>query len=404
MRQAKFGLIVALVGASVALSSSCGGGIGGLGGGGGLSAQCSGDFGASASARKLNAFVDATNTFVDAANDIAGSLTNACKDMGHELGLSDADMAASGDTPEVKAACDAVTAKIRSEVQDLRASASLTISVVAEPPVCEVSMSASADCYASCEVDVDPGEVSMQCDGGEYPRRLQRRMPRQLLGRRQRVVLRQVRRHLLGRLHRNVPGNVRRHLLGDRRGRSVQRTLQRRVPGNVLGGLPGLVLRLLRRRSERFVRRRVPRRVLGRVHRAALHGRGQAAERERGLPGFVPGEARGDRGVPPGPRRGQHQRQRRRERLGPRRPASCRARGGAPRHHRAQGQARAPRRGGSGDGGHRLAPSGRGRGPRPERRAVRRRRSGRSSGGDGERQRQRRGLGLGEHVGGLILE
>jgi hypothetical protein len=164
----KYSIGLAFIAIVAVFSTSCGGGLGGMGGGGGgLSGQCSADFGASAAARKLGAFVDATNAFTTAANDIAGGLTNACKDMGRELGLSDADMAASGDTPEVKAACDAVAAKIRSELQDLRASASLTISVVAQPPVCEVSMSATADCYAECEVDVDPGEVNVQCEGGE---------------------------------------------------------------------------------------------------------------------------------------------------------------------------------------------------------------------------------------------
>jgi hypothetical protein len=162
-------LCMALLAVAAVLATSCGGGLGGIGGGGGggVAAACSGDYGATAAAKKLKAFADATNSFATAANDIAGSLTNACKDMGHELGLSDSDMAASGDVPEVKAACDAVSAKIRSEISDLRASASLTISVQAEPPKCEVSVDATADCYGRCEANVDPGEVDVQCEGGE---------------------------------------------------------------------------------------------------------------------------------------------------------------------------------------------------------------------------------------------
>ncbi|MBC7174517.1 MAG: hypothetical protein H5U40_18880 [Polyangiaceae bacterium] len=79
--------------------------------------------------------------------------------MGAELGM----VSSSGD---VRTSCDAVSAKIREEVQSLRAQANLQIQVAATPPRCQVSVDAYAQCAAECEVGVDPGEVNVQCDGG----------------------------------------------------------------------------------------------------------------------------------------------------------------------------------------------------------------------------------------------
>ncbi|MBW2463629.1 MAG: hypothetical protein JRH11_18400, partial [Deltaproteobacteria bacterium] len=142
----------------------------GGGGGGGsaeISSQCRGGFGASAPAHKLSAFINASADFAAGADDIARTLESACSDMGRELGIPDAQMAANGNTPAVKAACDAVAAKIQSEMTDLRGSAELRVVVVSEPPRCEVSVDAYASCAAECDVDYDPGQVEMQCEGGE---------------------------------------------------------------------------------------------------------------------------------------------------------------------------------------------------------------------------------------------
>ncbi len=99
------------------LTTSCGGALGALGGGGGggggISAECQQDWGGGEAALKLEAFLGATTDFVGAAADIEDGLKNACLDMGRELGLSDADMASGGDVPPVKAACDAVAAKLQ---------------------------------------------------------------------------------------------------------------------------------------------------------------------------------------------------------------------------------------------------------------------------------------------------
>jgi hypothetical protein len=158
--------ILLIVGAAMAVS--CGGALPGMGGGGGgMSAECSGDWGSGDAALKMGAFMGATADFIGAAADIEESLTAACRDMGTELGIPAEQMEGGGDVPAVKAACNAVSAKLEAELGELSASASLQIAIVATPPVCEVSVDAYANCVGECEVDVDPGEVDIQCEGGE---------------------------------------------------------------------------------------------------------------------------------------------------------------------------------------------------------------------------------------------
>lgn len=137
-----------------------GGGSSGGGSNGELSAECRGDFGTSEAAAKVETFMLATARFTRAAADLDGSLKESCQAMGRELGLG----TLSGDTRSV---CDAAGNKLRDELQGLRAEASLRIEVAASPPICEVSVNAYAGCYGECQVDVDPGEVSLECEGGE---------------------------------------------------------------------------------------------------------------------------------------------------------------------------------------------------------------------------------------------
>jgi len=158
---------------SALLLVSCAGGLGqgrggggGGGGGGQISAQCQGGFGATAPARKLAGFISASVDFVAAADDIARTLESSCLDMGRELGIPDAEMQGNADHPTVKVACDAVAAKVRSEMTAMR-EANVRIVVEHEPPRCEVSVDAYAGCVAECEVDYTPGQVDMQCEGGE---------------------------------------------------------------------------------------------------------------------------------------------------------------------------------------------------------------------------------------------
>jgi hypothetical protein len=171
----KFGVVVA---GAVVLSTACGGSLGGVGGlegaggmsgggSGGMGAECRGDFGTNAAARKLESFLLATSTFLGTAAELETQLKNTCLQMGAELGIPESDMQGSGNTPPVKAACDAVAAKLRSEIRDLRASASLSIAIQATPPVCEVKLDAYANCAAECDASFTPGQAQLECSGGE---------------------------------------------------------------------------------------------------------------------------------------------------------------------------------------------------------------------------------------------
>lgn len=158
------------------LSCKTAGGLAGNASGGGqaegsggaeMSAQCSGDFGVTASARKLEAFLSASADFMATAGELEGSLLAACKDIGQKLDVPAAEMEASAGTPPVKAACGAASAKLRAELGELRAQAKLQIEIVAEPPRCEVSMDAYASCAAECDASVQPGQLDLKCEGGE---------------------------------------------------------------------------------------------------------------------------------------------------------------------------------------------------------------------------------------------
>ena len=131
--------------------------------GDGMSA-CSGDFGASNAAAKLEAFFAATNAFHDAAMGIEADLLAACQRSGRALGMAEADLAGSG-ASGVRDVCGRVEVELRAAIASLRSSYTLTVD--ARPPHCEVSVDAYAGCMAECEATVDPGSVEITCEGGE---------------------------------------------------------------------------------------------------------------------------------------------------------------------------------------------------------------------------------------------
>lgn len=135
--------------------------------GGELSGSCGGDFGASVAAKKLETFLSATADFTGAAAELEGSLISACEDMAKELEIPEEQLQGTPGEPKVKAVCRPVSAKLEAELQDLRASAKLDVKVNATPPRCEAKVDAYAECVGECEVDVDPGKLELQCEGGE---------------------------------------------------------------------------------------------------------------------------------------------------------------------------------------------------------------------------------------------
>lgn len=144
-----------------------GGGRGTAGGGGGFTSACRGDFGANAAAGEFESFMNATYEFSRAADGAQRSLLNACRSMGERLEMSPAEL--QGEGPEgTRTVCNAVAAKVREEMEAIRAeTATMRTELRAQPPRCEASFEAYAECAAECDVDVQPGQLEIQCEGGE---------------------------------------------------------------------------------------------------------------------------------------------------------------------------------------------------------------------------------------------
>ncbi|MCA9695382.1 MAG: hypothetical protein KC636_37730 [Myxococcales bacterium] len=123
-----------------------------------------GNFTADAKANaKIGAFVQATKDLQASVQRAEVELQNACKAMGRDLGVPDAQMqpaAGAGGGP--KGACGAVSAKIQSIVQG-----GVKISVQAEPPRCQVDAGFQASCEGQCQVDVTPAEIVAKCEPGK---------------------------------------------------------------------------------------------------------------------------------------------------------------------------------------------------------------------------------------------
>lgn len=113
---------------------------------------------------KVAAFVAATSDLVNVSLAMESAAAEACRRMGRDLGLSDAQMAPRQDEPggEARAACGALSVKI-----DEILGAGVQIQVQATPPQCQANLDAAARCEGRCNVEVDPGEIVAQCDPGK---------------------------------------------------------------------------------------------------------------------------------------------------------------------------------------------------------------------------------------------
>lgn len=132
-----------------------------------LASGCSADFGATATANLLETFLGATADFATAAAELEESLIDACEDMADELGIPEAELRGRPDEPMLRAVCAPVAARMQAEMSDLRAEARVGVQVAATPPRCEAHLSAYADCIARCDAQIDPGQLEVQCEGGE---------------------------------------------------------------------------------------------------------------------------------------------------------------------------------------------------------------------------------------------
>ncbi|MFO0558477.1 MAG: hypothetical protein U0269_10710 [Polyangiales bacterium] len=167
--------------ALVALSTGCfgqygaGGGVQGggdinAGGGGGAAAgipdSCTAaEYGATENAQSFSAFLVATSAFIRAAGEIDTQLVGACRALGTDLGMSDAELTANG--ADTRSICTAVNAKVRGEYDFIR-SAQIRTHVESTPPVCKTRVDEYTQCIQRCQPTVvREGRVETTCTGGE---------------------------------------------------------------------------------------------------------------------------------------------------------------------------------------------------------------------------------------------
>jgi hypothetical protein len=114
---------------------------------------------------KVKAGLAAAASFEELAAKIEGQVTAACGKLAMDLGATEADLQPKEQGPgkKAEAACQAATKLIG----EMKAKASGQLSVEAKPPRCTASMSAMADCAASCDANVQPGSAEVKCEGGD---------------------------------------------------------------------------------------------------------------------------------------------------------------------------------------------------------------------------------------------
>lgn len=167
-RAAVLGFVTLLVGA-------CGGELGGLGGAGGnalgnlacpelAGGAMNASFDADAKANStIRAFVSAAGDLQAIAARAEAEVGAACERMGHDLGVSQEQMAAREGQSRVGAACAAVSAKMDAI---LHAGASASLKAQATPPQCQVNGNVEASCKGQCVGSIDPGYVKAHCQPG----------------------------------------------------------------------------------------------------------------------------------------------------------------------------------------------------------------------------------------------
>ena len=126
---------------------------------------CGADFGATAQAQRIEAFLDASATWVTTADALDADLRASCLAMARDLQLSTSAFPTADMPQTTQTICNAVVTEIRSTLTAVRGSATVTVESV--PPVCEISVDAYAACAAECDVNVQPGNVDLMCQGGE---------------------------------------------------------------------------------------------------------------------------------------------------------------------------------------------------------------------------------------------
>lgn len=99
------------------------------------------------------------------AADLEAEVTTACSNFAKDLGADESKLqpAEQGPGKSAEAACNAAVEAFEA----LKAKAQAKVSVDTKPPECSASMTAMADCAATCDATIQPGSAKVECEGGK---------------------------------------------------------------------------------------------------------------------------------------------------------------------------------------------------------------------------------------------
>ena len=126
-----------------------------------------GDFGETEAAMQVEAFLSAVGKLQKAANDLSAETEEACRAIGVELQMTEAELTAAIDsapnaTP-TEVVCGNVATKLQEEYTFITGQ-SITLEVTVDPVVCEANLEVQANCYARCDANVDVEATPPRCD------------------------------------------------------------------------------------------------------------------------------------------------------------------------------------------------------------------------------------------------
>ncbi len=121
-----------------------------------------GDFGTSAPALKVRAFLGAAAAVHTASLDIEADALGACQAMATDLGIPAGELAPANGELEVTSTCDRVVQEINTIIASLPAGATLGLAVA--PAQCSLELDIAATCAADCDVSIE-GQATVECNG-----------------------------------------------------------------------------------------------------------------------------------------------------------------------------------------------------------------------------------------------
>lgn len=111
---------------------------------------------------KIRTFIAASKDLLAVSAQAEAEAADACMRIGVDLGMSPGEMAPRNEAGgRASGACSAVAARMDAILQQ-----GIRFEAVVNPPQCQASADAHARCSASCQAQVDPGQIVAQCEPG----------------------------------------------------------------------------------------------------------------------------------------------------------------------------------------------------------------------------------------------